>query len=160
LNGVFSSVISAVGFADLDNDGNLDAVLGSSNGSLRSFKNFDQLFGAAGADRLTGGPDSDLFVYRSLNESAPGGADTIADFAAGIDRIDLSGIDAISATAGQNEAFSFIGNAAFSNVAGQLRFEQSNGVTTIFGDVDGNGIADLQIVLEGTVNLVAADFFL
>jgi hypothetical protein len=158
-NGVTSAVISAVGFADLDGDGSADAVLGSSDGALRTFKNADQVSGGVGSDTLTGGADVDVFVYRSVAESAPGGTDLITDFVKGVDRINLANIDAIAATVGVNDAFTFIGTAAFSNVAGQLRYAQSGGQTIVSGDVDGNGTADLQIVLGGTINLAAADFF-
>jgi serralysin len=71
----------------------------------------------------------------------------------------LSGIDANS-NVSSNQAFAFIGTAAFSNVAGQLRYETSGGVTTIFGDVNGDGVADLQIQLTGSIALVASDFVL
>ena len=46
------------------------------------------------------------------------------------------------------EAFAFIGNAAFSHQAGQLRFESAGGQTAIYADVDGDGYADMQIVLQ------------
>ncbi|WP_144432263.1 M10 family metallopeptidase C-terminal domain-containing protein, partial [Roseibium alexandrii] len=41
-----------------------------------------------GADTLTGGEGSDMFVYRSYDLS--GGTDTITDFLIGTDKIDLS----------------------------------------------------------------------
>lgn len=46
----------------------------------------DRMIGAEGADTLTGGSGADLFVYRSLRDAA----DTLTDFAPGLDRIDLS----------------------------------------------------------------------
>ena len=86
--------------------------------------------------------------------------DVITDFLRSQgDRISLSAIDSNSAAAG-NQAFAFIGAAAFSQVAGQLRYEASGGNTTIFGDVNGDGLADLQIQLSGQLSLVAADFVL
>ena len=71
-------------------------------------------------------------------------------------RIGLTRRDAKDA----KKAFAFIGTAAFSNVAGQLRYETSGGVTTISGDVNGDGIADLQIQVSGSLALVASDFVL
>ena len=86
--------------------------------------------------------------------------DLILDFSrAQGDKISLSAIDANS-LAGNNQAFTFIGTAAFSNVAGQLRYETSGGVTTISGDVNGDGVADLQIQLSGSIALIASDFIL
>jgi len=46
-------------------------------------------------------------------------------------------------------------------VAGQLRYAvTSPGVTTIAGDVDGNGTSDFHITLTGNLTLVAGDFVL
>ena len=87
-------------------------------------------------------------------------ADTITDFShAQGDRIDLAGIDARFTVAG-DQAFTFIGTAAFTGVAGQLHIWQNAGRTIVSGDVNGNGTADFNIVLTGTINLVAADFVL
>ena len=75
------------------------------------------------------------------------GGTSIQDFTSG-DVIDLSAIDAI--TGGANDAFSFIGSVAFSNTAGELRFENiSHGgpIWIVRGDIDGNGVSDLEIVL-------------
>ena len=85
--------------------------------------------------------------------------DIIADFAPGTDKIDVSGIDAIAATAA-NDAFTFIGSAAFSHQAGQLRFETVGGQTSIHADIDGDGFADMQIMLQTAVALTAGDFVL
>ena len=46
-----------------------------------------------------------------------------SDFVRGTDRIDLSAIDANPGDAGGNDAFTFIGTGAFTNVAGELRYE-------------------------------------
>jgi len=120
----------------------------------------DVLNGGAGADRLTGGTGADQFAYNSVSDSTPAAPDVIADFSRGHgDRIALSAIDANSA-AGGNQAFTFIGSAAFSGVAGQLRYEASGGTTIVSGDVDGDGVADLQILLSGTLFLSGSDFVL
>ena len=120
----------------------------------------DILVGGEGADRLLGGLGKDQFTFNSVSESTAGSIDLIQDFSrAQADKISLSGIDANSLLIG-DQAFSFIGTAAFSHVAGQLRFETSGGVTTIWGDVNGDGVGDLQIQLSGSIALVASDFLL
>lgn len=120
----------------------------------------DTILGSGAGDFLTGGAGADLFDYDALGDSRGTGVDHILDFTVGQDRIDLSTIDANSATTG-NQAFSFIGSAAFSNVAGQLRFDTSTpGSTAIFADVDGNGVADLEIRIDQTVTLTQASFVL
>ena len=84
----------------------------------------------------------------------------ITDFShAQADKIDLAAIDANSDVAG-NQAFSFIGTALYSSVAGQLRTSIVGSVTTIAGDVNGDGVSDFHIQLTGAVALVAGDFVL
>jgi hypothetical protein len=120
----------------------------------------DVLVGGAGADRLSGGLGKDTFTYNLVSDSTAASRDQILDFSRSQgDKISLSAIDA-NANVSNNQAFSFIGTAAFSNVAGQLRYETSGGVTTISGDVNGDGIADLQILVSGSLALVASDFVL
>jgi hypothetical protein len=41
-----------------------------------------------------------------------------------------------------------------------LRYEHRGGETRIFGDTDGDTVADFVIRLEATVTLVETDFFL
>jgi Ca2+-binding RTX toxin-like protein len=128
-----------------------DVILGGGDG--------DQITGGAGADRLTGGSGNDTFIYTSTGDStvAGSGRDFILDFLQGADRISLSQIDADTATSG-NQAFSFIGSSAFSNVAGELRQSASGAYTLIQGDVNGDGAADFAILLKGTYSLGSGDF--
>ena len=95
-----------------------------------------------------------------------GSGDRILDFAKGVDRIDLSTIDAKSGTK-KNDAFQFIGNAAFTGASGQLRYETvdlagtADDYTRILGDVNGDRIADFEIILIGnTAALQPTDFIL
>jgi len=107
----------------------------------------DSLTGGTGADKLTGGAGADTFIFLSVNDSTVDtkGRDTIFDFdGAGGDRIDLSKIDANSATA-LNDAFSFIGNSAFSKKAGELRYDKGLSDTYLYGDTNGDGTADFAI---------------
>ena len=119
----------------------------------------DRLDGGAGKDRLEGGAGADSFAFASAAHSASGAADQVWDFASGIDRLDLSAIDAIAGSAA-NDAFTFIGNSAFSNVAGQLRVQTVGGQAHIFGDTNGDGLADFQIIVANTTLVAAGDFIL
>jgi Ca2+-binding RTX toxin-like protein len=120
----------------------------------------DTLIGGAGADVLTGGLMADVFRFTSTGDSAGGAFDTIMDFssAAG-DRIDLSAIDANTKLAG-DQAFTFVGSAAFSHTAGELRYTVDAAGLHIYGDVDGDGVADLHILLKGPTSLQGTDFIL
>ena len=68
------------------------------------------------------------------------------------DKIDLSALDA-NTTLANDQAFSYIGNAAFS-AAGQLRLV--GGVLS--GDTNGDAVADFEIALTGVSVLGVGDF--
>ena len=120
----------------------------------------DTIIANQAANQLTGNAGADTFKWMSAGDAGTGAlADTIADFAAGSDHIDLSGIDAVAGT-GANDAFTFIGTGAFTNTAGQLRYDVTGGHAHIFADLDGNGIADFEIVASNVTTLAGADFIL
>lgn len=125
------------------------------NDRLYGLDGNDVLIGGAGKDVLSGGGGSDVFTFRSVSESHGSAIDTIRVFVRGADRIDLRGIDADIAAAG-DQAFTFIGASAFSGEAGELTF--SRGVLS--GDVNGDRIADVRIVVSGPSALSAGDFYL
>ena len=126
---------------------------GAGADTLSGGKGNDKLTGGLGADHLTGAGGKDVFIFKSVAQSTLDEADTISGFkgSAG-DRIHLKAIDADS-TAQGNNAFDFIGTDAFSGKAGELRYESAEGSTWIYGDVDGDGAADLAIMLNGSLSL-------
>jgi hypothetical protein len=131
------------GAAELD--GTFRVFGGAGNDSITGSQGNDLITGGAGADSLTGGAGNDSFIYRTLADSTSASHDTIQDFMTG-DRIDLSRIDANSGTAG-DDAFAFIGAGAFTHHAGELRATNVGSTWTVQGDVDGDGIADIELVV-------------
>jgi Ca2+-binding RTX toxin-like protein len=127
---------------------------GRGQDKLEGQKGSDVIIGGLDKDKLKGGGDADTFRFLSVADSEPGGnnRDKIKDFRNG-DEIDLSAIDA--ETSG-DQPLVFIGAAAFSGVAGQVRFARG----MVQADTDGNGRADLEIKLSGGVDLDAGDFIL
>lgn len=120
----------------------------------------DTLDGGRDADTLVGGAGADRFRISSIDDSTEELPDEIRDFTRKQgDKIDLGGIDADS-TAEDHQAFRFIGKKQFSDSAGELRAEISGGKTLILGDVDGDGVADLSILLGSALALKASDFLL
>jgi Ca2+-binding RTX toxin-like protein len=119
----------------------------------------DQLIGGSGRDWFNGGSGVDIFVFRSPSDSRPAAPDIIEDFVHGIDKIDLSTIDANTKRAG-DQAFVFAGSSTTLTANGVSWFE-SGGNTVVRVDVDANKTADLQLTLLGTnLGLSAADFVL
>jgi Ca2+-binding RTX toxin-like protein len=150
------------GDAQNDSLNGIENLSGSQGGdTLVGDVGANRLQGWAGKDTLTGGGGADRFIYSSTAQSPVGAnADVITDFShAQADRIDLAAIDARTTVAG-DQAFSFIGSSLYTGVAGQLRYSAVGGVTTIAGDVNGDGASDFHIRLTGAIGLVAADFVL
>ena len=128
------------------------------NDSLTGGDDDDLLFGGSGRDALTGGNDADLFALTRLGDSGTTLAtrDVISDFLSGVDLIDLSRLDAVQG--GGDDAFVFIGAAAFSSVAGQMRFRVNGATVIVEGDVNGDGAADFSVVVNNMAVLGTGDF--
>ncbi len=129
-----------------------DTILGGSG--------VDILDGGAGKDTMTGGAARDTFQFRFLDDfsNVRSTADVITDFdkAAG-EKIQINLIDANTNTVGDDD-FEWIASNAFSGTAGELRFQQVGSSTFVEGDVDGDGVADLVIKLDGLIALTSNSF--
>lgn len=141
------------GFENLSGSGFDDALIGNGDPNrLEGGAGKDTLQGGLGADTLRGGEGADEFLYGSEAEaSSSRGRDLILDLTLQ-DRINLTAIDARSDLSG-NQAFSWIGGAAFSAL-GQLRYSRlSNGNGLLEGNCSGTLAADFQIELLGNPDL-------
>jgi len=151
---------------------------GGGNDLIYGGSGLDVLHGGAGTDRIyagtghavmIGGAGADTFVF------APGHtggltaatADVIQHYLPGIgDTIDLSAFDAgLKAYAahepvGANGHLTFIGTAAFDHHAGELRYDVTSTGVTLWGDINGDGVADFAITMTKITSLVAHDFVL
>jgi hypothetical protein len=122
----------------------------------------DILIGGGGSDTLGGGLGSDVFRLWTVADSPLAAPDVVTDFSrAEGDKIDLDSIDAVTGTP-TDDVFSYIADASFTNVAGQLRWHHLGSDTLIEADVDGDSLADIAIILQGNggLDLVATDFAL
>lgn len=158
---VYADVLK--GFAGHDNifgNGGSDRLIGDTGN--------DRLTGGAGRDFLTGGPGSDVFDFNSRTESATGAttSDVISDFTRGVDKIDLSTIDAFEGTAANNSFVFRAANPFSSTSAGEVRVVRvdaagtANDHTMVFIDTDGDTGVEMAIRLTGLHTLTAADFIL
>ncbi|HMG48569.1 MAG TPA: pre-peptidase C-terminal domain-containing protein [Allosphingosinicella sp.] len=141
------------GDTDTLNGGNGNDVMngGAGTDTLSGGNDNDSINGGAGNDLMSGGNGNDIFFFTEI-----GGADRIVDYNRGADKVNLSAIDAIAG--GADNAFTFIGGGAFSNVAGQLRAYSSSGSYFVAGDVNGDGVADFTI--QTNILMVNSDFVL
>lgn len=143
----------------LGSDGNDVLRGGALNDKLIGGDGDDTLIGNAGKDQLFGDTGADTFKFNEVLDSTPdANRDAIKDFhAAQSDVINLSAIDANANTAG-DDGFTIVG--AYSNTAGELHITTANGNSLIHADINGDGIDDFRILVEGVTNLNAGDFLL
>ncbi|NBZ88746.1 calcium-binding protein [Stagnihabitans tardus] len=120
----------------------------------------DYLAGGEGADTLTGGAGADRFVFASAGDSyITLGIDTITDFKAKVDKIDLIGLE--YGAPPNFAAFFYIGQAEFgpgSGTYGEVRWFKD--ATTTHIEVRNPGGAVMQIDLTGLITLTREDFIL
>lgn len=118
----------------------------------------DRLVGGAGIDKLWGGAGVDYFAFGN-DAVRQAGPDEVMDFARGIDKLDLSGIDANAVAAG-DQAFRMIGTKNFSRKAGELQVKAYGDGVLVAGDVNGDGLADFTLWVHGVSKLASGDFVL
>jgi serralysin len=171
-------ILRLQGTADINGTGTWapEALVGNSgNNVLDGSRGFDQLNGKSGNDTLIGGQGldwlvgeagADVFLYREVADSGVGqlNRDLINGFEHGIDRIDLSRIDANPFQSG-DQAFVFIGSSNFGGQgaasAGQIQARSYGANYVIVSiDIDGNGQADMQIFVNQTNFMQDGDFIL
>ena len=150
----------------LDGSAGADIIIGNTGNST--------IDGNGGRDVIYGGGGNDVFDYNALNDvptvgivtaANVGQLEVIKDWSTG-DRIDLSTLDA-NALQNGNQAFTFIGNAAFTagNQQGGVRafqIQDASGqwFTIVEASNDNDAVAEFQLALEGQHALSAADFVL
>ncbi len=137
-----------------------DTLVGlSGNDWLYGEAGADRLSGSGGDDVLAGGAGADTFTYGGAADSSVANPDRIVDF---------------SGSGGDGDMLSipgkrFIGSAAFTGTAGEVRYAQrgadtgndtGDDYTDVLVDLDGDGAAELMITLVGLHRLVTADFTL
>lgn len=137
---------------------------GAGNDVLNGGDGDDVLSGGTGYDVLTGGAGADTFKFNLATEigKVVKLRDIIADFTAGQDMIDLSGIDANTGVTG-NQEFTLLATGAAFTGAGQLRVRYettaSGERTIVEGNVNSTVAADFQIELSGRIEGLTTSSF-
>lgn len=118
----------------------------------------DTIDGGGGADVLFGGAGAGFVRLHEASRHTGLGRRVRHDRGfLGRDLIGLSTIDANDLIAG-DQAFAFIGAAAFSGSGGELRAETAGIMTVVSGDTNGDREADFAIRLVGAPSVSAASF--
>jgi len=107
-------------------------VGGAGADSLMGGRGADTLLGGAGNDSLAGGEGADVFLFTGSD-----GMDLVADFASGLDMIDLRSLGAV----------------------GLMQTVTTEGLRLEI-DRTADGVADLTILLEGVTSLRAGDIWM
>jgi Ca2+-binding RTX toxin-like protein len=110
---------------------------GAGNDYLSGGAGNDIIDGGTGHDRLKGNAGADVFVFASVDDSPATSPDQVMDFQSALDKVDLHAIDANTHMAG-DQAFTL---RAGPGGAGAMWLLGG----TLFGDVDGDGVADIAI---------------
>ena len=155
--------------SEVDTLYNIEGAIGSNSADTFKGNEYNNFFqGGLGRDTFTGNatttrgtPDRDLYDFNATAESGITSTtrDLIKDFAVGADKLDLMGIDADTTVAG-NQAFRWVGSAAFTGTPGELGYFTADGNTIVRGSNDTDSTAEFQIELTGLKALTAVDFFL
>ncbi len=153
-------------------NGNANLILGNAAANtLDGGSSFDSLDGGGGndilrdfdgGDYMAGGSGADRFCFAATTATAIFGyaKDVVSDFShADHDLIDVSKIDANSFVAG-DQAFTYVGTAAFSNTAGEIRAALDGTDMIVTGDTNGDGNADFTITLKLVPQLESTDLVL
>lgn len=150
------SATQKTGGAGSDTLISIENISGSKYNDKLAGDNDDNIIsGGAGRDQLTGRGGSDTFAFGSIAESGASTAamDVIADFESGIDLIDLSAIDADTASDSDDAFSGIIGSSASFSAAGQLKLSG----TVLYGNTDDDSEAEFAVKLTGVDALSLAD---
>ena len=139
---------------------------GAGNDRLFGDGDNDTLIGGAGKDELTGGGFNgsgdlsvDTFVFTAVTDSGVTNAtrDTILDFEDGVDKIDLSAIDANTTILGDDAFSASIGTNVNFGGAGELRAVAVASGWIIEGNVNGDTNADFSILVADADHSIVWD---
>jgi serralysin len=116
--------------------------------------------GGAGVDRLNGGSGNDHFVFANAGDAS---ADVVADFATGVDKLDLedavyTGVGAVgNFAAGDARFYSAAGATAGHDENDRVIYDTTTGNLYYDADGSGSGAAQLVATIQGHPAVAATD---
>ena len=170
--GYGNDIVLAGSGSDTVKGGNDNDVLlgGTGNDSLIGGQGVDLIQGGPGRDTMTGGTEADTFRFVAVADSGVTATtrDFITDFVHGVDKVDLSFIDALGSTIGIDEAFILDakGTANTAVAEGHIGWYKVNAAGTandrtfLRVNADEDAAIELTIELKGLVKIGVIDLIL
>jgi Ca2+-binding RTX toxin-like protein len=152
---MWGKVLLGAGDDRLRNTGEFFGAIYGGDGDDRIMggANNDPIWGGTGRDIMAGGLGGDYYLFNSIADSAPDRAH--ADVIRGFDKAtgDVVGLGLLDAdtTVEGDQAFTFLGDAAFSGVAGELICRITHQGAVLYADVDGDAQSDFALVVQGAI---------
>ncbi len=131
-----------------------DDVLKGRNGddNLRGGAGADTLVGGKGSDVMRGNGGHDIFVFQSIQDSIVGQKyDRIVGFKSGADTLDYSSFDV---------ELTLAIDSGLKGGGPTLATRLKDGSTVVSVDIDGDGSADMKLIVKDVEHLTADDFIL
>ena len=125
----------------------INAIGNALNNTLIGNDRPNVLLGHGGRDLMTGGGGADRFDFRAVSDSPWAAFDRITD----LEAHDVISLDRIDADTTQADDQAFVLVEAFTRQAGQLTltYSATGNHTTLAADVDGDGVGDFRVILNG-----------
>ena len=170
--GYGNDIVLAGSGSDTVKGGNDNDVLlgGTGNDSLIGGQGVDLIQGGPGRDTMTGGTEADTFRFVAAADSGVTATtrDFITDFVHGVDKVDLSFIDAIGSTIGIDDAFILDakGTANTAVAEGHIGWYKVNAAGTandrtfLRVNADADAAIEMTIELKGLVKIGVIDLIL
>ncbi|MDR5612015.1 MAG: M10 family metallopeptidase C-terminal domain-containing protein [Arsenophonus sp.] len=113
---------------------------------------YDILIGGIGSDNLSGGSGKDVFHYYQIDDSIFDSPDKIIDFETGRDTIDISALSQIKGNTIEIKQVNHFSNQKNEMI---VHYNQSENLTSLMLDYNGDGKADFLIEIIGEINPIA-----
>lgn len=125
---------------------------GDGNDVIKGNEGDDILRGDIGSDNLSGGSGKDVFHYYKIDDSMFNSPDKIIDFETGSDTIDISALSQIKGNTIEIKQVNHFSNQKNEMI---VHYNQSENLTNLMLDCDGDGKADFLIEIIGEINPIA-----
>lgn len=112
----------------------------------------DVINGNEGGDNLSGGSGKDVFLYYQIDDSMFDSPDKIIDFETGSDTIDISALSKIKGNTIEIKQVNHFFNQKNEMI---VHYNQSENLTSLMLDYNGDGKADFLIEIIGEINPIA-----